>query len=141
MTGRLTWRGHRVTDLLATVLTASAVEIGLRVATLPTVARLAGAPLDLRSHVSAPGDIHLPIGSLARARTAHAVMRRWPFGDTCLRTALVTGHRVRLLQPRLGIGVRRVGSRVEAHAWLVIGGSAFDPQADSFLPMQPMARR
>jgi hypothetical protein len=43
----------------------------------------------------------------------------WPFGDTCLRRALVLGHHLRDQSPVLRIGVTADRSEdVAAHAWV-----------------------
>jgi hypothetical protein len=43
----------------------------------------------------------------------------WPFGDTCLRRALVMGHHLRDQSPVLRIGVTAGRSEpVAAHAWV-----------------------
>jgi hypothetical protein len=55
------------------------------------------------------------------------VLRHWPFGDTCLRQALVGGHRLRRLNPTLHVGVAKQGGEVRAHAWLVVAGVVIDP--------------
>jgi hypothetical protein len=62
-------------------------------------------------------------------------MSRWPFGDTCLRHALVTGNRLAALGPELVIGVRPAATPggVDAHAWLRIGGVDLDPLAAGYL--------
>lgn len=124
---------HRVGEVLRTILVASTVEVGLRLLPLTTVARLAGAPLLLEdgppvAHV--PGT--LPEQAIRRLRTVAAVMRRWPLGGTCLRSALVAGALLRHWEPRLCIGVKRVEERVAAHAWLVVAGRPLDPEAEVF---------
>lgn len=64
-------------------------------------------------------------------------MRHWPLGDTCLRQALVSGQRIRGLNPNLHVGVAKVGSEVRAHAWLTVGDTVIDPMraAGTYLPL------
>jgi Transglutaminase-like superfamily len=120
--------------LPAAIVVAVGVELGLRTLSLPRLVRWLGIGLDLTS--GAVGDsvpAVLP-GSMRRHLDAvEVVMRRWPFGDTCLRRCLVLGHRLRGLQPVLRIGVRRgPDGRLGAHAWLEIGGRTLDPGSVDF---------
>jgi hypothetical protein len=124
-------------------LTALVVEIGLRVLRLPCLARLAGAPLAL-------GDVALsqpPVGDVLSPRLrrelamVRRVMTRWPWGDTCLRIALVAGHRLRRLSPSLRVGVAIVDGEVRAHAWLEVHGISLDPSAaKTFSILEPSGR-
>lgn len=123
--------------VLAAAGAALVVEVGLRVTTLPRLARLVGAPLRLDSG----GDLmpssseQLGTGLTARLdprlrrrlRSARRVLRHWPFGDTCLRRALVTGYVLRRRHPVLRVGVAKVDGRIQAHAWLEVDGVSLDP--------------
>ncbi|WP_129668325.1 lasso peptide biosynthesis B2 protein [Phytoactinopolyspora endophytica] len=121
---------REIPAVLAAATVALVVEVGLRVTTLPRLARLLGAPLRLEGEAgTSPGKtpILLAPSSMRRLRAARRVMRHWPFGDTCLRVALVSGQRLRRLNPELRVGVARVDGNIQAHAWLEIGGTSLDP--------------
>jgi hypothetical protein len=121
---------------LIVVAIASGVELGLRFTTLPRVARLLGLPLALGGASPATQPVVLPRRTAWRMRVVDAVMRRWPWGDTCLRRSLVTGHRLRSLGPVLRLGVRDVVThQLAAHAWLEIDGGSLDPEADAYAPL------
>lgn len=116
---------------IVAAVVASGVEVGLRALRLPTLARLAGTPL-VTDHGSAPrtADTFPLSPELAqRVRAVRRVMRHWPFGDTCLRSALVSGQRIRRLHPILRIGVAKDAGGVRAHAWLEVEGISLDPTA------------
>jgi len=127
--------------VLASLMVASVVEIGLRTLRLPRLARSLGVPLSLGESGPMPpgGYLKLSPRSLLRMRASARVMRHWPFGDTCLRNALVTGQRLRRLDPILRVGVAKDHGVVRAHAWLEISGVSLDPGAPSvFSLLQPM---
>lgn len=116
--------------VLMAAAVAVIVEIGLRTMTLPRLAKLLGVPLRLDD-----GDAVMPEPGVLRARpwvrrrlrATRRVMRHWPFGDTCLRRALVSGHRLRRLHPALRVGVAKIDGRIQAHAWLELNGVSLDP--------------
>lgn len=110
---------------------AVVVEVGLRTGPLPALARRLGVPLAGRdgAGASAPGDAALSQRDRRQVRATRRVMRRWPFGDTCLRQALVSGHLLRHLDPALHVGVAKIDGEIRAHAWLVIDGGILDPLA------------
>lgn len=124
-------------------LTATAVEIGLRVLRLPKLARLAGVPLALADAPAvqrAVGDV-LPLRLRRELAVVRRVMAHWPWGDTCLRIALVAGHRLRRLSPSLRVGVAIVDGEVRAHAWLEVQGVSLDPSAaQMFSILEPTSR-
>lgn len=130
---------------LAALALAAGVELGLRTLSLPRLAGLVGAPLALDAAeaglapTSPQGDAQWTLPSAARRRIAatRRVLRHWPFGDSCLRQALVSGSLLRRFHPRLQVGVAKVDGEVRAHAWLVIAGSIIDPRraATSYLPL------
>lgn len=130
--------------LLRGLLTVALVECGLRCMALPRLARLLGTPLSLESSMSdksarqTPSDLTLPARSIRRIAAARRVLRHWPFGDTCLRQALVIGHLLRGLGPTLHIGVAKVEDQVRAHAWIMVEGTMIDPlrAASSYLTLQ-----
>lgn len=129
---------HTGAALAVTVL----VEIGLRTMSLPRLAALVGAPIAWEDPHAGTDDaaasrVVLSRDSRLRVRAAQRALRRWPFGDTCLRRALVIGQRLRRLHPRLHVGVAKLDGEVRAHAWLVIDGSILDTfhAASSYLTL------
>jgi hypothetical protein len=133
-------------EVAAVMITAARVEWGLRRRTLPATARalgLAFSPSASGSAAAAADETdsygadlrRLPAWATRRARIAALVMRGWPFGDTCLRRALVTGSRLSSLAPELVIGVRgrEEPGGIDAHAWLRVDGIDLDPIASEFL--------
>lgn len=119
-------------QVVLAAVTLVVVEAGLRLTTLPRLARVLG--IRLGSHDEAPVAAGLPAAWIERRRVAVGrVCRHSPFGDTCLRRALVLGRRIRRLQPTLVIGVRRdEDGAVAAHAWLVVDGATLDPAAAAY---------
>lgn len=113
------------------VVVAAATEAGLRVMRLPRLAALLGAPLglDQEAPLMPPdgGTARLSVAERRRLRAAWRVLRHWPFGDTCLRRALVSGHVLRRRKPVLRVGVAKIEGRIQAHAWLEIDGVSLDP--------------
>ncbi|MCU1459179.1 MAG: hypothetical protein JWL73_3271 [Actinomycetia bacterium] len=143
MRGRLhTLRRARPSDAIEAVVivtVAARVEWSLRRRGLPATAgglglTLLGGPAD-DEPAGVPDRFALPDWAWRRARIARIVLRRWPFGDTCLRRALVIGNRLATLRPELVIGVRPTTNErgVDAHAWLRIQGVDLDPLASSYL--------
>lgn len=119
----------------AALVVACVAEVGLRVTTLPRLARFLGTPLAVAgdpeppSTRSGPGAARLPLNARQQVRATRRVLRHWPFGDTCLRQALISGNRLRHLEPTLHVGVAKIDGEVRAHAWLMIGGGILDPLA------------
>lgn len=130
--------GRVVPQLPIALVVAVVVEIGLRVTTLPRLARVLGirvatgqATLDNAEPVLLPRSTRRPVTA------ALTVVRHWPLGDTCLRRCLVVGHRLRRQEPVLRLGVRTdADGSLLAHSWLEIRGRSIDPSSDSFLPLQ-----
>jgi hypothetical protein len=126
-----------------TVVTALAVEVGLRTLRLPVLARMAGAPL-ADNEPDGPHVAELAPGTLSprlrrRLWLCVEVMRHWPFDEKCLRRSLVCGWRIRHLGPRLMIGVAMVDGEVQAHAWLTVNGQSLDPWGSAaFAPLHPL---
>jgi hypothetical protein len=147
---RLRRYGARPTDLpavLAALAVAVVVEVGLRLTTLPRLARMLGVPLatedprraDATLTIERPATPALPGWAKRQVRATRLALRHWPFGDTCLRQALVSGQRLRRLNPTLHVGVAKAGSEVRAHAWVVLGGIVIDPlrARSSYLSLAP----
>lgn len=128
---RAPWRAVPAREwplVAAAAAVAVGVEAGLRLASLPRLAGLLGAPLAVDPPEPAVHEhLRLSPSDRRRVRAARRVLRHWPFGDTCLREALVMGHLVRHLHPTLRIGVARIDGALRAHAWLDIDGALLDP--------------
>lgn len=133
-------RASDLPDLCAALIVAVVVELGLRATTLPRLARALGTPLavdDVDAPTGAADAYLLPRWAVRRMNAARRVLRHWPFGDTCLRQALVCGRLVRRLGPALQLGVAKVEGEVRAHAWLVVNGTVVDPRraVSSYRPL------
>jgi hypothetical protein len=128
--GRALRLARELPAIVAAAAVACAVEIGIRTLKLPTVARLAGTPL--RTDDGEPprevDRLGLPPRLVLRMRAVRRVMRHWPFGETCLRLALVSGQRIHAVRPVLRIGVAKDADGVRAHAWLEVDGVSLDPE-------------
>jgi hypothetical protein len=132
-------------QVVAAALVALVVEAGLRLSTLPRLTRLLGIQLAQggepeQQNSTQPAD--LPVAWIRRRAVAmNRVFAHWPFDSTCLRRALVLGHRIRRLKPSLMIGVRIDDSgALAAHAWLVVSGIALDQQADQYEVLHGLRR-
>ncbi|WP_165962776.1 lasso peptide biosynthesis B2 protein [Occultella glacieicola] len=128
--------------IVAALALAVVAELGLRTAGLPRLARMFGTPL--RTDDSTPAQPDHPSGAPVlddrarrQVRSSRRVMRHWPFGDTCLRQALISGALLRRLGPELLVGVAKIDGQVRAHAWLEINGGILDPlgAAASYTPL------
>lgn len=130
---------REVPAMAAALAVTCAVEIGLRTLSLPRTARLFGAPLRTTEPPTAPQvrGAHLGPRGRRQARAVQRVMRHWPFGDTCLRHALVAGHRLRRFDPELVVGVAKIDGEIRAHAWLEFDTGLYDPlhAAQAYLPL------
>jgi hypothetical protein len=135
---------REVPATVAAALVAAAVEIGLRTLRLPTLARLMSTPLadDGGMPSRVVERFPLPPHLIVRLRAVRRVMRHWPFGDTCLRLALVSGQRIREMRPQLRVGVAKDAAGVRAHAWLEIDGVSLDPEApDAYAVVERLGSR
>ncbi|HEU5035703.1 MAG TPA: lasso peptide biosynthesis B2 protein [Nocardioides sp.] len=134
-------RPAEVPTLVVALVVAAVVETGLRLTTLPRLARALGTPLAVDGRLAYGEREHsvgLPEWAVSDMNTARRVLRRWPFADTCLRQALVCGWLLRRLEPRLQLGVARIDGEVRAHAWLVVNGAVVDPR-HAVSAYQPLA--
>ena len=122
----------------AALLLAVVVESGLRTLSLPRLSRLLGVPLDtsVQREVEITHPVIVPRWARRRLVAARRALRYWPFGDSCLRLALVGGCLVRRLDPVLRIGVAKHEGEIKAHAWLEIGGLSLDPSSVDFAPVE-----
>ncbi|MGH3823303.1 MAG: lasso peptide biosynthesis B2 protein [Pseudonocardiaceae bacterium] len=141
-------RASRLLDpqVVLVALVALVVEAGLKLSTLPRLTRLLGIRLVNDCEPKNKQDVSLP-PSLPitwirrRVFVVNQVLQHSPFGDTCLRRALVLGQRIRRLDPTLMIGVRHDDSgTLAAHAWLVVAGVALDPLADEYEALRDLHR-
>ena len=120
--------------------TAVITEAGLRTLGLPRLSRLLGAPLrtkDRLPEVIDPRASTLTASERLRVRASLRITRHWPFGDTCLRQALVIGALLRRRSPDLVVGVAKIDGEVRAHAWLEIDSGRLDPlgAAAAYIPL------
>lgn len=129
------WRRF-VTELPATaaaLAVAATVEVGLHATTLPRLARFLGTPLaghaGVENVMTGPTTAALTARQKRQIRGVRRVLRHWPFGDTCLRQALIAGQRLRHMSPTLHVGVAKIEGEIRAHAWLVIAHGVLDPLA------------
>lgn len=110
---------------------ACLTEAALRFIPLTAVAPLLGVSVRPEHGRTQTLDA-LPPWALSRVRVVRVVMARWPVDGVCLRSSLVTGQRLRSLQPALRVGVARSEAEVRAHAWLEVGGRSLDPMSARF---------
>lgn len=108
-------------------------EVAVRAVALPAVARWFGVPLggpapQVQTKLVLPRWVQRPLVVTERIAAA------WPVGPEgkCLRQALVTGHRLRSLDPVLVVGVRRDAGEMKAHAWVEVDGVALDRTASRY---------
>jgi Transglutaminase-like superfamily len=109
-----------------TAVSALLVEGLIRFTPLPRTCRLLGVRLGPTADDAVtrtnPG-LDARVSSIATE--VARVYTSLPLPDTCLRRALTAGFRLRHLQPRLVLGVRK-GAAFRAHAWLEVGGQVLD---------------
>src|SRR5690606_32511766 len=127
-------------DVVAALATVTAVEIGLRATTLPRLASWLKVPLSTENASESRDVPVLSPVERRRVRAALRVTRHWPFGDACLRQALVIGRRLRRRRPLLRVGVAKIDGQIRAHAWVVIGAGVLDPlgSASSYVGLEPV---
>ncbi len=117
---------------------ALAVEIGLRVLSLPALARLLGVRLGMRRADQAGerrGSAEMDEAESQSARAVEMVFRNWPRGGSCLRKSLVLARVLRKRNPVIRIGVARIEEGLTAHAWVEVEGVPFDSTSGSFSPL------
>lgn len=124
--------------VLRTLAIAVFVESSIRILPLPRLARLMRVPLRLGPETAQEGAARPSWTGRERERLDVAVrfMRHWPWGNTCLRNALVVGNTIRHRDPRLRVGVALVDGEVKAHAWLEVDGASLDSAGSAtFAPL------
>lgn len=126
-------------EIIAAAVVACFVEVAIRTRPLPVVARRLGVPLSSDPLPSASTPANPSRRTVRQVRMVRRVMRHWPWGDTCLRHALVLGHRLRRLDPVLRVGVGKFAGEIKAHAWLEVDGRLLDPigGAQSYQLLEP----
>ncbi|MGQ0577205.1 MAG: lasso peptide biosynthesis B2 protein [Pseudonocardia sp.] len=127
----------------AALATAVAVEIGLRVTTLPRLCAALGVALAAGTRTAEQGDVLLTGRDRAGWRAAQRVVAGWPWARDrqCLRLALVAGRLLRHHRPTLHLGVARVDGAAAAHAWLTAGRTVLDTVDDTHRRYLPLAAR
>lgn len=123
----------------AAFLLTAVVEVGLRALRLPRLASILGVPIALDQQPlqhNIPDPVVIPRWARRRLAASRRVLRHWPFGDTCLRQALVGGAMIRSLEPALRIGVTKRDGGVRAHAWIEIEGISLDPGSKDFASIE-----
>jgi len=119
-------------DAIQLACIATTVELGLRLTTLPRLARLLGVRVELNAppvDVVDADALDLDERERERLDIAWRILRRRPFNGTCLRRAMVGGFVLRHRRHAVRIGVRKGGGEVAAHAWLELDGVSLDPDA------------
>lgn len=119
-------------EVLVVLPLAVYVEARVRRVPLPRLAARLGVRLAVTESAPEPS-FRLRNRDVRRLKAVAWIFKYWPDADSCLRRALVAGCRLRHLDPRLHLGVRRdARGRVEAHAWLEVQGHVWDPEADTY---------
>lgn len=114
---------------LAALVVATIAEIGFHTTTLPRLAEVLRTPLATDpTPATEVSRTDLPSWARRRVRATRRVLRHWPFGDTCLRQALISGYLLHRLGPSLHLGVARIDGEIRAHAWVVVEGGILDPR-------------
>lgn len=115
------------------------VEVGIRSLPLPQLCRLLGIRLRPVGAPGPPRTTPLPWWGRHGVTATDRLLARWPFGDTCLRRALLVAHILRPLHPVVCLGLRRRGDGVIGHAWIEVDGQSLDGDLADVLPLQGVA--
>lgn len=126
-------------DAVVVVWWLGVAELGVRLVTLPRVARLMGAPLAVDEVLDSPRRLSVRPVERRRLQLVETLGARWPFcAGPCLRQALVAGHVLRRWHPRLRIGARLDSTAIAAHAWVEVAGQSVGNQG-GFVPLSAPA--
>jgi hypothetical protein len=121
---------YRSTTVRVTLVVV-AIEVGLRMVSVARLARWLRVPLDTDQSpppLTGPDDLDGLSDAEERAHWAvRWVLARWLYDGTCLRRALALGFFLRSRHPVLRLGMVDEAGGV-AHAWIEVGGRAFDTQ-------------
>jgi hypothetical protein len=125
MSARYRWTTAQVT------LVVVAIEVGLKMVSVARLARCMQVPLATDQSappLAGPDDLAGLSDAEQRAHWAvRWVLARWLYDGTCLRRALALGFFLRRHHPVLRLGMIDEAGAV-AHAWIEVGGQAFDAQ-------------
>ncbi len=110
----------RLPALFYCTVIAAKVELLLKFRPLDVAAKKLGVVISWQSNSSGsvspqPSNSYFVRNHLANV---DSIMRRWPFGDTCLRRSLILGKLLAGFNPKLLIGVGTQDSKILAHAWI-----------------------
>lgn len=111
--------------IVAVAASAALLNLRLRRRSLPVVATRMGVPLTGPVPIGR-GPLRLSRRESERVRDIRRVLTHGPFNGTCLRQALLLGQALRRHDTLLQLGVRKDGTEVRAHAWLVVDGHCID---------------
>lgn len=131
---RLGWWARCAVELVIQLQVLARIEWLVRRRGLPHACRALGIELRLDG-VAGHEPALLRRRYTAVVRAARVATGGWPFGNTCLRRAMLLGSRMRAEHPVLRIGIRPDGAGTLAHAWVEIDGRTLDPTAPDFGPM------
>src|SRR5690625_1859433 len=103
------WKPRDYVAVARALRTQVRIEWGIRRRTLTEVARSLDVPLVTSTATAAtePFTARLSAQERRSLRAVRRVLRRWPWGATCLRRALATGHVLRHRRPSLRVGVAK----------------------------------
>ena len=132
---------RRIGRLVGCCLRLAHTELSLRLRGLPKTCRAFGIKLELDGRAPTSDCASLPARFLPVARRAHQIVRRWPFGDTCLRRCVLLGWQINSLDPVLRIGIRMADGGLVAHSWLEVDGRPLDPEAARYAPLDAVEGR
>ena len=115
------------------VVVLGALEVALRVTSVPRAARAFGVPL-LEDGGPSDGDFDLSSlddDEVLALRVLRRALRLPGVNGTCLRSSVLAGRVLRSRSPRLVLGVTKADGVVRAHAWLRVAGRDLDLERGS----------
>lgn len=141
--GLLFARFQQVRRHLVALWWAIRVEMSIRRKPLGELCRTSGIELQEQAGPRGPSPTQLRLSpqDVLTLLTVRRIYKRWPFGrGSCLRECLVDGRLLRYRNPTLCIGVRRVPSGFDMHAWLDLDGAPLDPDHAEYLQLSGGSR-